>query len=429
VLGIESWGIPGSFAGLFALIIGYALLVPGGVVLLARLLRPVLGLLFGTIGRMAARGVLVSLSRTGVATAALVVAVSATIGVGIMVGSFRLTVQSWLESWLRADYYLTSAEGVDARRRPPLDAALVQRLSGIPGAVVSLTRRTSITTVTGPQEIFAAEIPQSTFASYRFKEGSPQGAWDGFSRGGAVLVSEPYSYRHRTHLGDSVQLPTRDGPRSFPVAGVVYDYGSDAGIIMLSRTGYLRYWGDASIDGMGFYAGKGMAAAELAGRIRAAVGESRVRLVSNAELRRATVAVFDRTFAITGVLRLLTLVVAFVGILSALMAIQVERAREFAVLRALGLTPAQVWGVISGETALIGLAAGLLSLPLGILQALVLIFVVNRRSFGWTMDPYLSPELLFQAVLLSLTAALLAGIYPSFRIARLQPALALKEEE
>jgi len=429
VLLVESWGIPGSFAGLFALIVGYALLVPAGVVLLARLLRPAFGALFGVIGRMAARGVLVSLSRTGVATAALVVAVSATIGVGIMVGSFRLTVQNWLESWLRADYYLSSAEGGDARRRPPLDPALVQRLSRVPGATISLTRRVTLTTAAGPLELFAAEVPRSTFASYRFKEGNPQAAWGGFSQGGAVLVSEPFSYRHRIHLGDSVQLPTRDGLRNFPVAGIVYDYGSDQGIVMLSRTGYLRFWGDASVDGMGFYAGSGVGSAELPARIRAQVGASRVRLVSNAELRRATMAVFDRTFAITGVLRLLTMVVAFVGILSALMAMQVERARELAVLRALGLTPAQVWGVITGETFIIGLAAGLLSLPLGILQALVLIFVVNRRSFGWTMEPFLSPELLVQAVLLSLGAALLAGIYPSLRIARLQPALALKEEE
>ena len=429
VLMVEDWGIPGSFAGLFALIVGYALLVPAGVVLLARLLRPLLGALFGTIGRMAARGVLVSLSRTGVATAALVVAVAATIGVGIMVGSFRTTVQHWLENWLRADYYLTSAEGGDARRRPPLDPALVQRLARIPGATSSLTRRVTLNTPRGALELFVAEVPRSTFASYRFKEGSPDFAWGGFARGGSVLVSEPYSYRHRIHLGDSVTLPTRYGMRSFPVGGVVYDYGSDAGIVMLSRAGYLNFWGDASVDGMGFYAGRGVSGAQLSARIRDLAGENRVHLVSNAELRRATMAIFDRTFAITGVLRLLTLVVAFVGILSALMAMQVERARELAVLRALGLTPAQVWGVITGETLIIGLAAGLLSLPLGILQALVLIFVVNRRSFGWTMEPFLSPELLIQALLLSLCAAFLAGIYPSFKIARLQPALTLKEEE
>lgn len=429
VLGVDSWGIAGSFAGLFALIVGYALLVPAGVVLLARSLRPLLGGVFGMIGRMAARGVLVSLSRTGVATAALVVAVSATIGVGIMVGSFRLTVKSWLESWLRADLYVTSAVEGDSRRRPPLDPALVERLSRIPGAQSSLTRRVTLATVQGQLELFAAQVPRATFTSYRFKEGSPQAAWDAFSRGAAVLISEPYSYRHRLHRGDQVTLPTRFGPRRFPVAGVFYDYGSDQGIVMLSRTGYLDFWGDASVDGMGFYAAQGTTREELAARIRDVVGERRVRLISNAELRQATVAIFDRTFAITGVLRILTPVVAFVGILSALMAMQVERARELAVLRALGLTPGQVWGVITGETLLIGLAAGLLSLPLGILQALVLIFVVNRRSFGWTMQPYLSPGLLTQAVLLSLTAALLAGIYPSIRIARQPPALALKEEE
>lgn len=429
LLSVDSWGIPGSFAGLFALIVGYALLVPSGVVLLARLCRPILGVAFGPAGKMASRGVLVSLSRTGVAAAALVVAVSATIGVGMMVGSFRLTVKEWLDSWLRADLYLTSAQEGEARRRPPLDPALVERVTRIPGARASLTRRVTLTTTDGPVELFAAQIPRSTFASYRFKEGSASDAWPLFSRGNTVLVSEPFSYRHRIHLGDRVRLPTRFGLLSFPVAGVFYDYGSDAGIVMMSRNGYRYFWGDPSVDGMGFYAENGTPVAAAASRIRELSAGQRVRLISNAELRRATVAVFDRTFAITGVLRLLTLVVAFVGILSALLAMQVERSRELAVLRALGLTPAQVWGVVTGETLLIGVAAGLLSLPLGVLEALVLIFVVNRRSFGWTMHPYLGPGLLAQAVALSLCAALLAGLYPSFRIARQDPAGALKEEE
>jgi putative ABC transport system permease protein len=180
---------------------------------------------------------------------------------------------------------------------------------------------------------------------------------------------------------------------------------------------------------MGFYAGPGVTSAELAAQIRERAGESRVSVISNRELRTASVAVFDRTFAITGVLRLLTMVVAFVGILSALMAMQVERARELAVLRAIGLTPRQVWGVVCGETALIGTVAGLLSLPLGILQAFVLIYVVNRRSFGWTMEVSIDPAILLQAAALSLAAAVLAGVYPALAIARTSPALALKEEE
>jgi putative ABC transport system permease protein len=273
------------------------------------------------------------------------------------------------------------------------------------------------------------EMPRSTFVGYRFKEGTPEEAWASFASGESVVVSEPYAFRHRLHRGDRVTLRTSRGKREFPISGVFYDYGSDAGIISICRPAYLRYWDDPSVDGMGFYAAPGVTSAELAAQIREIGGESTFSVVSNRELRHASMAVFDRTFAITGVLRLLTMVVAFVGILSALMAMQVERARELGVLRAIGLTPRQVWGLICSETALIGTVAGLLSLPLGILQAFVLIHVVNRRSFGWTMELAIDPALLLQAVALSLAAALLAGVYPALAIARTPPALALKEEE
>ena len=423
-------GSTASFAGLFAVIIGYALLIPGAIVLLSHAFRPVMAAMIGVLGSMAARGVVVSLSRTGVATAALVVAVSATIGVGIMVGSFRLTVDRWLESWLRADIYVTTVGTGSGRNRPPLDPAVVERLSRVPGAEkFSLTRRVTIESAGESTDIFAMDIPRSTFVSYRFKEGTPEEAWASFESGESVVVSEPYAYRHRLHRGDRVTLRTSRGEREFPISGVFYDYGSDTGIITICRAAYLRYWDDPSVDGMGFYAGQGVTSAELAAQIRERGGESRLSIISNRELRNASMAVFDRTFAITGVLRLLTMVVAFVGILSALMAMQVERARELAVLRAIGLTPRQVWGLICGETALIGTIAGLLSLPLGILQAFVLIYVVNRRSFGWTMEVSIDPALLLQAVVLSLAAALLAGVYPALAIARTSPALALKEEE
>ncbi|MBJ6800305.1 ABC transporter permease [Geomonas propionica] len=425
----ERGGVVGGFIGLFAVIVGYTLLVPAAVMLLSALLRPVLELLLGSLGRMAARGVVVSLSRTGVATAALVVAVSAGIGVGIMVGGFRLTVQNWLANWLQADVYLTSADRGGGRYRPPLDPALVRRLSGLEGeAQVTLSRRVRIEGAAGATEVFSVQVPERTFLRYPFKEGDPARAWSGFHRGEAVLVSEPYSYRHHLHPGGSVTLRTSRGDRRFPVVGVIYDYGSDTGIVIMSRAGYVANFSDQSVDAMSFTAGKRVSVARLLELVRARAGGEQVTVVSNAQLRQATVEVFDRTFAITGVLRMLTMLVAFVGILSALMAMQVERARELAVLRAIGLTPGQVWGVVCGETVLIGLIAGLLSLPLGIAEALVLIYVVNLRSFGWTMQVAISPTQLGEAMLLAVTAAFLAGIYPSLRIARTSPALALKEE-
>lgn len=427
---VDTGGINASFAGLFAVIMGYALLMPGAIVLLAKVFRPVMTASIGVLGSMAARGVVVSLSRTGVATAALVVAVSATIGVGIMVGSFRVTVERWLGGWLRADIYVTTVGTGSGRDKPPLDPAVVERLSRLPGAEkFSVTRRVSILSAGEMTDIFAMDVPRSTFVGYRFKEGSPEDAWPTFVSGESVVVSEPYAYRHGLHRGDRVTLRTNRGEREFPVSGVFYDYGSDTGIITICRAAYLRYWDDPSIDGMGFYARQGVTSGELAAQIREKGGKSSLSIISNRELRSASMAVFDRTFAITGVLRLLTMVVAFAGILSALMAIQVERGRELAVLRAIGLTPRQVWGLICGETALIGTIAGLLSIPLGILQAFILVHVVNRRSFGWTMEVAIDPALLLQAVALSLAAAVLAGFYPALAISRTSPALALKEDE
>jgi putative ABC transport system permease protein len=138
--------------------------------------------------------------------------------------------------------------------------------------------------------------------------------------------------------------------------------------------------------------------------------------------------IFDRTFAITQVLRLLTIGVAFVGVLSALMALQLERTREQAVLRATGVTPAQLSRLTLLQTGLIGLYAGLLSLPLGWLMSEVLIEVINRRAFGWSIMTRLPPAAVIEALLLALGAALLAGLYPAWRMGKVQPAQALREE-
>jgi len=149
---------------------------------------------------------------------------------------------------------------------------------------------------------------------------------------------------------------------------------------------------------------------------------------SNQGLREASLEVFDRTFTVTVVLRLLAVLVAFVGVLSALMALQLERSRELAVLRANGMTPRQLWQYVTSQTGVMGLMAGLLAVPLGLILATVLVYVINRRSFGWTLQFNITPEILLQAVALALVAALLAGLYPSYKMAQANPADALREE-
>jgi putative ABC transport system permease protein len=149
---------------------------------------------------------------------------------------------------------------------------------------------------------------------------------------------------------------------------------------------------------------------------------------TNRGIRALSLEIFDRTFTITEVLRLLAIGVAFVGILSALMALELERAKDYAVLRATGMTRGQLRWLILLQTSLMGIAAGVLAIPLGVAMGDLLIQVINLRSFGWRMPMQVTPNTLASGVLLAWIAAVIAGIYPAVRAARAAPARALREE-
>jgi putative ABC transport system permease protein len=149
---------------------------------------------------------------------------------------------------------------------------------------------------------------------------------------------------------------------------------------------------------------------------------------SSAGIERLSLEVFDRTFKITEVLRALAAIVAFLGVLSALLAIEMERAREMGVLRALGFAPQQLRTLLLVQTGLLGLVAGLVAMPIGSALAGLLVHVINRRAFGWSMDLVLAPADLALGLALAVGAALLAGVYPAWRASRGDLALALREE-
>jgi putative ABC transport system permease protein len=419
-----------GFVALLGVIVGFTLIAPGATLALTRLSHRPVAKLGGVLGPMAARGVAATLSRTAVAVAALMVAISATVGVGIMVDSFRQSVAHWLASTLRADIYVSPPGPVSTRSLVVLDGDLVARLADTPGvAHVSTGRQLDIVSERGPSRLNVFQMAPESYARFRFLEGDPATVWPAFEQGEAVIVSEPYAYRHRLRVGSRLRLRTDRGEHRFPVAGVYADYGSDQGVVSMSRRTYQRYWDDQAISALGIYATPGTDLEALIQDLRARAGTRQSVLIqSNRSLREISLEVFDRTFTITIVLRLLATLVAFVGVLSALMALQLERAREVAVLRASGLTGGQVWALVSSQTGVMGLIAGLLAIPLGIVLALVLILVINRRSFGWTLQVHLDPMILAHAVLLAVGAALLAGLYPAWRMARTPPALALRED-
>ncbi|HEX6212856.1 MAG TPA: FtsX-like permease family protein [Methylomirabilota bacterium] len=419
-------GIVLGFAGLFVVMVGCALLTPAAAVLLLRPLHGVAGAAFGLLGRLATRGIVAALSRTSVAMAALTIAVAAAIGVGVMIASFRDAVTSWLEGTLRADVYVSAPSLVGNRPDATLDPALVAHVAATPGvAHASTSRGVVVQSPRGPVQVVALGVDPARPPRWRFREGSAERVWDG----DAVIVSEPYANRHGTGAGATVRLRTDRGERDFRVAGVFYDYGSSAGVVLMSRRTYDRAWDDRRISGLALEAAPGVDADALVAAVRERAADGpRLVVRSNHALREGSLEIFDRTFAITGVLRTLSVAVAFVGMLAALMALQLERTREIGVLRTLGLTPRQVWGLVTAQTGIIGLLSGVLAVPSGLLLAAVLVFVINRRSFGWTMGLDPSPSILLQGVALAVLAALLAGLYPAWRMARASPADTLHDE-
>jgi putative ABC transport system permease protein len=224
-------------------------------------------------------------------------------------------------------------------------------------------------------------------------------------------------------------LLTPEGWRSFPIAGIYADYASTRGTVRMSRDVYQNVWQDDKVNGLALFAVPGADVDAITADLRAQLANfPAIQVNPSAVLRQDAFAVFDRTFAITAAMQLITTIVAFIGVLSSLLALQLEKAREIGILRALGLNLAEMRQLTLWETGLLGASAGLLALPTGYILAWILIFVINQRSFGWTLQMQVPPGPFAAAFLLAVGAALLAALYPIWRLSHMQAAEALRGE-
>jgi putative ABC transport system permease protein len=420
-----------AFAALFLMMLAFALLTPLITVQLMRLFAIPLARL-GVLGRIAPRNIMRALSRTSVAIAALMVAVSTIIGVSVMIGSFRNTVTDWLNSTLQADIYISPPNIAANRSQAPLEPDVADQIAEFEGIeAVGVMRDVnaaspewgSLRLIAVSQDTSRRERP------FKWVEGSQDEAWERATTEGAVFVSEPYAFRHDIGRGDRVRLFTDRGERSLPVVGVYYDYSSDQGVVLIPYSIYKQLYDDPYISSVAAYVTPGRDVDEMVEQLRAFfVGKERLIIRSNVGLRKSVLEVFERAFAITGALQILATIVAFIGVLSALMALQLERARELGTLRAVGMTQRQLWSMTMLETALMGSTAGLWAMPTGFALSLVLIYVINLRTFGWTLQLQLDPFDFLEAFAVALIAALLAGIYPAIRMSQIRISKAIRSE-
>jgi putative ABC transport system permease protein len=418
-----------SYFGILPIIIGFALLTPVIIILVEKILSPLFKYLFGITGKIASRSIVQNISRTYVAIAALSLAVAATVGVGTMISSFRSTVIDWLESRLNADIFISAPSLVSRRNDAVLSEDLLEKVRALDEvADINFYREIEINQDEKTYHLISSGISQRNHSGFQFKEGEPADAWKRFEEG-ELLITEPFAYRHDLEVGSMLALKTDNGMREFRVAGVYYDYASDQGLVTMYHTHFKKHWNVKGVSGISAYVKEGFDLNTLKEKIQMLDTDGQQIVVRSFKfLRDTSIEIFDRTFLVAKVLQLLSVIVAFIGILSSLMSLQLERKRELGILRANGLLPSQLFGMVGIQTVMMGLTAGLLALPLGNVLAAILVYIINKRSFGWTMQFDLIPSIMIEAILLSLFAAILAGLYPAYKMSITSPANALREE-
>jgi putative ABC transport system permease protein len=281
-----------------------------------------------------------------------------------------------------------------------------------------------------PVTLAGAEFNSSRPREFsNFLSGRPPGSvLKEMKSGDSALVSEPFAYKHHVRGGDHITLPVGGRLVNFLIEDVFYDYGNERGYILLDRSTMLKYLPDPAPSNLAVYLVPGASLETVREAIERLAANHDVLIFSNREIRREGVRIFDQTFAITYALEAVAVTVAMMGIAGALMSIVIDRRREFGLLRILGATSAQVRKLILVEAGLIGILANIAGLALGVALSLVLIFVINKQSFGWTIQFHWPVAVLVAALSIVYAATVLAGLYPARIAQRLNPIEVVHEE-
>ena len=413
------------------LIAAAAYAIPALVSMISQITAQALGKILGVEALLASRSLAASLRRTSVLVAALATAVAMMVSVGIMVGSFRQTVVSWMNNQLPADLYLRPAGNPAADRHPTMSPEFAEQIAGLPGvAAVDRLRAYGITYDGMPATLASVDVSvPRAYHNSDFFTGRPTMEVLAQLRGqNNVIVSEPFTYKHHVKAGDTIALPLGETRASFKIVDVYYDYASERGYVLMDRDVLLRYLPDPAPTNLAVFVAPGANVEEVRREIEKVAAGRHVLLFSNRDLRTEAVRIFDRTFAITYALEAVAVLVAVMGIAGALIALVIDRRRELALLRFLGASSGQIRKMILVEAGLLGLLANLAGFALGYFLSLILVFVINKQSFGWTIRFHWPVAMLLGALTVVYAATLLSGLYPARVAVRLNPLEVIHEE-
>ena len=416
-------------AGLVAaslLVFGGAALCPAALAGVSRVGTPLLGRLWGPAGWIAGGNLRQALSSTGPACAALMVALSLSLAITITVRSFKRTFEVWLSQAATADLYLSTDSGNGHGRLP---AGFLPALRGLP-FVRDVAKLRIVRVVMAGREVILVAVDFPAFAENITLPSRDGTRSEIFARlkSGQVLISEPLAYHLEKERGDKMALPTPKGLRTFVIGAVVQNYIASQGVIYLPLESVEELFGARPPSEAAVWLHPGTDPVAAGDAIAALPGGERVGMIQNAEIRAEALRMFDRTFLITDLLGALAAVVAFIAVISAMTALLENRRRMLGMLRATGFSRGRLGASMSLEAALLALTAGVISWGTGLGMSMVLVFVINRRAFGWTLQflPGEGPYLWLLAM--AVAAALLGSVYPIYRAVRLPVAATIREE-
>jgi putative ABC transport system permease protein len=422
--------VPGYLAALLV-ICGFTALTPGFTKVFIRIFTPVFSRLFSLPGKFASENLLRSLSRVSVAIAALMASLAMLISIAVMVESFRETVYTWTVQTLRADLYLTTAirfaRGTEDRLRGEV-RDIVQGIEGVantdPYRFVYINYKDS--------KIGMASNDFKNFikrGNIWFKQGDPKRILKETLAQDGVLISENLEIRYGLKAGERITLNTPTGVRSFLIHGIYYDYSNDLGVVLMDREFYKKVWGEDYISTLGIFLQADADRDQVAGRIREEIGTSDyIVVMSGQELRDKAMVTFRQTFRIFFALEIIAMIVALLGITNSLMISIMNRRREIAVLRSIGALKGQIRKMIVLEAGFMGFIGNILGILAGIVISLIMVFVITRQSFGWSIRYRFQFPILLMSILPVLITSILAGYFPAHRAAGLPLSEALRYE-
>lgn len=418
-----------GFACAFFVLFGFACFARAATVVVAWLAgvltfsgRPVLV-------RLAGQGLRRSLRRNAVTVGALAAAIAMMVAVSVMIFSFRNSLEAWLDRTVMADLYIAPASNEVIGLQDVLPPGAVEWARAQPGVRCTNTFREMPVLVAGERALLSVVERGCTTLPLPFTGGRVEEKMARFMAPGAVAVTESFARRFGLGAGDELLLPTPAGERRFHIAGVFRDYTRDAGVIQIDRAEFDRHWADPGINSLSISIHPGADAAGIGDAFRHHFREHGLYTAyPNAALRARIMTIFDQTFAVTSVLRIIAVLVAAVGVFLSVTTAVMEREREIGILRAMGASPGQVRGLFLAEAGLTGLAASGLGLLCGGVLAWVLTGVLNRVFFGWSIDISYPWLLLAATPLWIVPVALVAAWMPGWFAARRPASEAVRTE-